>query len=249
MARHKAECQRYLEKYSNGSLAFYEYVNKKKNQRNLQKPKTRAWLSATRDFLFYACLLALSHSGRHERTTLCTSLLCAGPIEGCSGVLAVRGYYGFRSLVCASWCSEEEKHVQKQKLRCLCSLEGHIASRADDTARFQFLREEHLPSTHVHLAVGTPQCHDLDCEKRLCRELATLAQKHTRAVPAACFCYVVAVRSIAVGSGAATTIQLAAYSPVLCLSSSLVTKKRKKKRTSQEVKKASNFGKVLFPNN
>ena len=24
------------------------------------------------------------------------------------------------------------------------------------------LLEEHFPSSHVHLAVGTPQCHDLD---------------------------------------------------------------------------------------
>ena len=31
----------------------------------------------------------------------------------------------FRSLVCASWCSEEEKQVQKQKLRCLFSLEAN----------------------------------------------------------------------------------------------------------------------------
>ena len=50
---------------------------------------------------------------------VCTLLLCAGPIEGCSAVLAVRKYYGFRSLVCASWCSEKEKQVQKEKLRCL----------------------------------------------------------------------------------------------------------------------------------
>ena len=47
-------------------------------------------LTATLDLLFHAYLLALSHSGRHERTTVCTSLLCAGPIEGCSAVLAVR---------------------------------------------------------------------------------------------------------------------------------------------------------------
>ena len=55
---------------------------------------------------------------------VCTLLLCAGPIEGCSAVLAVRRYYDFRSLVCASWCSEEEKHVQNQTLRCLCSLDA-----------------------------------------------------------------------------------------------------------------------------
>ena len=83
------------------------------------------WLvSAAPDLLFHAYLLALLHSGRHESTTVCFLLLCAGPIEGCSAVhvLAVRRYYGFRSLVCASWCSEQKK-VQKQKLRCLCSLE------------------------------------------------------------------------------------------------------------------------------
>ena len=83
------------------------------------------WLvSATPDLLFHACLLALSHSGRHESTTVCTLLLFAGQTEGYSAVLAVRRNYGFRSLVCASWCSEEEKQVQKQKLRCLCSLEA-----------------------------------------------------------------------------------------------------------------------------
>ena len=34
------------------------------------------WLSATLDLLFHACLLALSHSGRHGRTTVCTSCYC-----------------------------------------------------------------------------------------------------------------------------------------------------------------------------
>ena len=55
-------------------------------------------------------------------------------------MLAVRKYYGFESLVCASWCSEEEKQVQKQKFRCLCSLEAILllVRRADDTARIQF---------------------------------------------------------------------------------------------------------------
>ena len=48
------------------------------------------WLSATLDLLFHAYLLAMSRSGRHERTTVCTLLLRAGPIKGCSAVLAVR---------------------------------------------------------------------------------------------------------------------------------------------------------------
>ena len=85
-------------------------------------------MSATPDLLFHVCLLALSQSDRHESTTVCTLLLCAGPIEGCSAVLAVRRYYGFRSLVCASWCSEEETQVQKLKLRCLCSLEAILVA-------------------------------------------------------------------------------------------------------------------------
>ena len=46
-------------------------------------------------------------------------------------------YCGFRSLVCAfAVCAEEEKQVQKQKLRgCLCSSEAiWLCSRADDAA-------------------------------------------------------------------------------------------------------------------
>ena len=36
-------------------------------------------------------------------------------------------------------------------------------SRADDTLALTVsLQEEHLSSSHVHLAVGTPQCHVLD---------------------------------------------------------------------------------------
>ena len=36
------------------------------------------WLSVTLDLLFHACLLALSHSGRHGRTTtaVCTCCCC-----------------------------------------------------------------------------------------------------------------------------------------------------------------------------
>ena len=118
-----------------------------------------ARLSNTRLALL-ACVLALSLSGRHESTTaVCTLLLCAGPIEGCSAVLAVLRYHGFRSLVCASWCSEE-KQVQKQKLRCVCSLE--VILLAERMIQLSLSQEEHLPSSHVHLAVGTPQCHDLD---------------------------------------------------------------------------------------
>ena len=74
-------------------------------------------------FALHACLLALSHSGRHERTTVWTLLLCAGPIEDCFPVLAVRRYCGSRNVVCACVvCAEEEKQVRKPKLRgCLWS--------------------------------------------------------------------------------------------------------------------------------
>ena len=56
--------------------------------------------------------------GRHESATVSILLLCAGPIEVFSAVLAVRSYYGFRSLVCASWCSEE-KQGQKSFVVCV----------------------------------------------------------------------------------------------------------------------------------
>ena len=34
------------------------------------------WLSAKLDLLFHACLLALSHCGRHGRITECTCCCC-----------------------------------------------------------------------------------------------------------------------------------------------------------------------------
>ena len=46
-------------------------MNKKKHE-----ILVHGWLSATTlDLLFHACLLALSHSGRHGRTTVCMYLL------------------------------------------------------------------------------------------------------------------------------------------------------------------------------
>ena len=87
-----------------------------------------------------ACLRCRTVVDAKVLLTVCTFLLCEGPpIEGCSAVLAVRRCYGFRSLVSASWCSEE-KQVQHQKLRFLLFvfLGGHAAvnSRGDDTASF-----------------------------------------------------------------------------------------------------------------
>ena len=91
-----------------------------------------SWLALS---CLLACVVALWSARKYYY--VCTLLLCAGPIEGCSAVPAVLTYYGFRSLVCASWCSEEEKkQVQKLKLCCFVFLGGHIARRADDTASF-----------------------------------------------------------------------------------------------------------------
>ena len=87
--------------------AFKE--DKKKHKILLQ------WFSATCGLLFHARLLALLHFGRHERTIVWTLLLCGGPIEGCSLVLAVRRHFGFRSLVCACVVCAEEKKTKKAK--------------------------------------------------------------------------------------------------------------------------------------
>ena len=141
------------------------------------------------DLHFHACLLALSHSGRHERTTYCM-MLGAGPIEGSSAAIAVRRYYGFRTLVCAFVVFRRRNAGSKTKASLFVFLTGRTASR-NGTASFHCLQEENLPSSHLHLAIGTPQYHDLDWEECMCRELATLTQTHTHALPAACCCYAV----------------------------------------------------------
>ena len=91
----------------------------------------------------------------------------------------------FGSWFVPSWCAQKKKsRLKKQKLRrCLYSSE--LAELMIHLALTVSLQEEHPPKSPVHLAVGTPQCHDLDREERLCRALATLTQTHTRALPAA----------------------------------------------------------------
>ena len=76
-----------------------------------------------------------------------------------------------------AWCAQRKKSRFENQNFVVFVIVLHMAIRADDTANS--LQEEHLPCSHVHLAVGTPQCHDLDRQERLCRELATL--EHTRA--------------------------------------------------------------------
>ena len=45
-------------------------------KKNKNKILVHGWLSATLDLLLYACLLALSHSGRHGRATASTCCCC-----------------------------------------------------------------------------------------------------------------------------------------------------------------------------
>ena len=154
--------------------------------------------------LFHACLLALSHSGRHESTTaVCTLLLCAGPIEGCPAVPAVRRNYGFRSLVCASWCSEEEKQVKKQKVRCLffVFLGGHIASSAYDTASI-VSKKSTSPAVIFTSRLVLPSAMTWT-EKSAC--VANLPHLNSHARASCCLLLLRCCCCIAVGSGAATT--------------------------------------------
>ena len=188
-----------------------------------------------------ACVAALWSTRKYY--AVCTLLLCAGPIEGCSAVLAVRRYYGFRSLVCASWCSEEEKQVQKQKLRCLCSLEAIL-----------------LAELMIQLALSPRRAPpQQSCSPRGwyspvpwlgLKRAPVLRTCHTYTKTRARFllldvlwcCYCIA------GSDAASTLRLPMPIP---LSSLLITcnEKTKEKKKSQKAKKTKNFGKVLFPNN
>ena len=86
--------------------------------------------------------------------TVCTLLLCAGPIEGCSAALAVRTVDAAAVAFGACLCCAHERRKASLKTKTSWLF------RADDTA--SSLQEEHPPSSHVDLAVGTPQCHDLD---------------------------------------------------------------------------------------
>ena len=88
---------------------------------------------------------------------VCILLLCAGPIEGCSAVLAVRtvdtAAVAFRAwFVCAQ---KKSKYKNKTKNFVVVSSELMI--------QLALSKKSTSPAViHVHLAVGTPQCHDLD---------------------------------------------------------------------------------------
>ena len=107
--------------YISGTKYIYKRdgTTKRSNEENKKhKILVHGWLSATFDLLFRACLLALSPSGRHGRTTaaVCTCCCC------CYGVVAVlrlvvvlpRCYY------CCSCAREELKkqtHIYAEKTR------------------------------------------------------------------------------------------------------------------------------------
>ena len=58
-----------------------------------------------------------------------------------------------------TWCARKKKSKFEKKTSWLFVFLLHMAIRADDIA--SSLQEDHLPCSHVHLAVGAPQCHDL----------------------------------------------------------------------------------------
>ena len=117
-----------------------------------------------------------------------------------------------------------------------------MLARADDTAIF-VSEKSTSPAVMFHLAVDTPhQCHDLDWEERLCRELATLAQTHARAIPSACCCYgVVAVLRL--------VLMLLVQLPIAS-SSLLITcneKKQIKKGRQKKQRKQRTSGRFFSP--
>ena len=129
-----------------------------------------------------------------------------------------------------AWCAQK-KSRSEPKLGYLWS--SCIIWQSELMIYFEVassLQEEHFPCSHVLVAVGTPQCDDLDWEERLCRELATLTQTHTRA---SCCCYDVAVllRLVVVKQQL-----LVLLLPSLVLSS-LVTKNEKTKEKNDKKEK------------
>ena len=68
-------------------------------------------------WLALSCLLALSHSGRHERMYYCinSAALCRA-IEGCSLALAVRKtLVAFGASFVPAWCAHKRSRFKKKK--------------------------------------------------------------------------------------------------------------------------------------
>ena len=100
-----------------------------------QRGKRETQCGSRQDFFPDVCLLALSPSGRHERT-VCTLVLCSRPIiAGCSAVLAVRRHCTFRSWVRAFvLCANVAKFKNKAKneppkRQPMCVVHGSIQEK------------------------------------------------------------------------------------------------------------------------
>ena len=90
--------------------------NNKEEERTSKIVVSTWWLSSKQCCLSAGLRCRTLLSGRHERAALCTLLLCAGPIAGCSAVLAVGRCCGYRSLVCAlAVCTKQKKKKEERK--------------------------------------------------------------------------------------------------------------------------------------
>ena len=98
-------------------------------------------------------------------TNVMLYVLCCSVQGRLKAVLLCLGFVdtvAFGAWFVSSWCAQKKRQVRlKNKTPlCLCSPET-MAGGADVKALTVSLQEKCLPSSHVHLAVGTPQCHDL----------------------------------------------------------------------------------------
>ena len=136
-----------------------------------------------------ACVVAL-WTTRTYYCKICTLILCAGPIEGCSAVLAVRTYCGFQSLVCAFVvCAKEKKQVQKQKLRGgLCSSEAIWL--AELMIQLALSKKSTFPAVMFPSRLVLPSAMTWT-EKSAC--FVNLPRSHTHAGASCCCCCHVAV--------------------------------------------------------
>ena len=107
-------------------------------------------------------------------------------MAGGSAAIALRRYCGFRNLFCAFVVViGEEKQIQKWLADLMIQLPLTVP-----------LQEEHLPSSHVHLAVGTPQL-GLRRATPVSRTCHAHKNTHTRA-SCCCCCDAVSLRLVVV---------------------------------------------------
>ena len=138
---------------------LFTYKQRNKRKRKKETENVYSYMAGSRQHLTCSfmptCLRCHALVDTIVLLTVCTLLLCAGPIEGCSAALAVRTVDAAAVAFGACLCCAYERRKASSKTKT-----SWLFRAADDTA--SSLQEAHLPSSHVHLAVGTPQCHDLD---------------------------------------------------------------------------------------